>query len=531
MTNTLLQRTFDDIFGFSYRKGQQELFEELIRTIESEKTPRFIVRLPCGYGKTEAASAPFFAQYLIDYYPLSFRMIYVLPTRALCNQIFSRFLQWKRKVETLTGKKLLINVHHGAALSDPYFISDITITTLDQFIYCYCRNISVEGRRKFSHVEMAAGGIGLSYVVFDEAHMYSSYTHALMRRMIEILYRANVPFLVMTATMPQSLECDLFRDMDVERVEYHDKGVIGRGVVNVSFVHNNILTEIERYLNGQNDSVLIVCNTVRQAQDVYNRIEKMKKRALLIHSRYRVNDRNELEGQVTKSIGKEGKGTGVIISTQVCEVGLDVSANLLLTELAPADSLIQRLGRCARWGGTGDAYIFNVENTAPYDEESVRRTKVYLESDKLDVSDWDSTTKFLNVLNSRIDEVSANEALRRINESVVLTRKFPEAPKVREDEDVALYIPQTQEPTKPITWEELSASIVHVPIAIVRKKASELLFLEDKKAFTATVRYSKWRVIWEWETHPLIINGELQISDEIYLGKPEAYDVKLGLVA
>ncbi|MCX7704522.1 MAG: CRISPR-associated endonuclease Cas3'', partial [Planctomycetota bacterium] len=55
---------------------------------------------------------------------------------------------------------------------------------------------------------------------------------------------------------------------------------------------------------------------------------------------------------VTEMLGKNGRG-GVIIATQVVEAGVDISANIVLSELAPMDALLQRAGRCARWGGKG----------------------------------------------------------------------------------------------------------------------------------------------------------------------------------
>jgi CRISPR-associated endonuclease/helicase Cas3 len=66
------------------------------------------------------------------------------------------------------------------------------------------------------------------------------------------------------------------------------------------------------------------------------------------------------------------------VATQVIEVGLDISCDCLLTELAPIDALIQRAGRCARWGGEGQIVVYYMEEPAPYPKELFEKTHQYL---------------------------------------------------------------------------------------------------------------------------------------------------------
>src|SRR5690606_15022957 len=62
----------------------------------------------------------------------------------------------------------------------------------------------------------------------------------------------------------------------------------------------------------------------------------------------------------------------IIVATQVVEAGVDISADALVTELAPWASLIQRLGRCARYGGKGDVVVVDRRHT----DESAHRIAV-----------------------------------------------------------------------------------------------------------------------------------------------------------
>lgn len=94
---------------------------------------------------------------------------------------------------------------------------------------------------------------------------------------------------------------------------------------------------------------LVVLNTVQRARELYEAITKRKPTAklVLIHSRFRPRDR---EGKVRQLLGDPSAEGTIVVSTQVVEAGVDVSAKTLFTELAPWASLVQRFGRCNRRG-------------------------------------------------------------------------------------------------------------------------------------------------------------------------------------
>jgi CRISPR-associated endonuclease/helicase Cas3 len=105
---------------------------------------------------------------------------------------------------------------------------------------------------------------------------------------------------------------------------------------------------------------LIVCNTVKTAQDIFRQFEADEAPKILLTSRFRAGDRREAEETLrtfearrsASSTGRiEGNDPGLIcVSTQVVEAGIDISAHRLWTEHAPWPSLVQRLGRLNRDG-------------------------------------------------------------------------------------------------------------------------------------------------------------------------------------
>lgn len=123
--------------------------------------------------------------------------------------------------------------------------------------------------------------------------------------------------------------------------------------------------------NGEHGRItLVVCNTVDRASGTYDALEKLgvTRDVRLVHSRFRPHERVAWKSDF---LGREACRHGVdriIVATQVVEAGVDISATTLVTELSPWSSLVQRFGRCARYGGSGSVLVVDRghdEKTAP----------------------------------------------------------------------------------------------------------------------------------------------------------------------
>lgn len=106
---------------------------------------------------------------------------------------------------------------------------------------------------------------------------------------------------------------------------------------------------------------LVVLNRVARAQDVYSELDKLATKnsdlpaPVLIHARFRARDRRKSEAVLfDETIPPAGR---IVIATQAIEAGVDVSARVLFTELAPWCSLVQRFGRCNRGGEFPQAQV------------------------------------------------------------------------------------------------------------------------------------------------------------------------------
>ncbi|MCX5903928.1 MAG: CRISPR-associated helicase Cas3', partial [Proteobacteria bacterium] len=101
---------------------------------------------------------------------------------------------------------------------------------------------------------------------------------------------------------------------------------------------------------------LVVVNTVRRAVDIYSSVKKLKPKSTvsLLHSRFRPPDR---ENAVEKVLAAPDTAGSICITTQVVEAGVDITSATLITDLAPWPSLVQRFGRCNRYGDDRDAQV------------------------------------------------------------------------------------------------------------------------------------------------------------------------------
>ncbi len=115
---------------------------------------------------------------------------------------------------------------------------------------------------------------------------------------------------------------------------------------------------------GATGPTLVVVNTVDRAIAVYEALKKDKKLRgtdlRLVHSRFRPAERSRWRAEFLNQKACSQATDRIIVATQVVEAGVNISAALLVTEIAPWANLVQRFGRCARWGGKGKVIVADI---------------------------------------------------------------------------------------------------------------------------------------------------------------------------
>ena len=341
-----------------------------------------ILQAPTGAGKTKAALLPFLHAWRDEgeasaEFPS--KCIYVVPMRVLAHQFVDEYKEVAASIARIYRRQLTVQIQTGDQQDDKRFEGDLIFCTVDQFLSSYLTMpYSLPGRL----ANLNAGAMVGAYIVMDEFHLLdpSSTLPSVLYALRQL--RRFGPVLLMTATFSAEMLQTLAQWIDAEvvlvsqeealRIETREQKVQPRQ--RIWRVADRALSA-EAVLKAHQTRSLALCNTVGRAQALYRELRDLvKERKLdiqvrLLHSRFLLEDRRATEEWLTTFYGKEAQpgGSLITVATQTIEVGLDITSEVLHTELAPASSLIQRAGRCARYPGQqGQVIVYPVEDFMPY---------------------------------------------------------------------------------------------------------------------------------------------------------------------
>ncbi|RKQ88676.1 CRISPR-associated helicase Cas3' [Brockia lithotrophica] len=363
------------------------------------------LRAPTGTGKTEA---------LLLWAGNTERLIYLLPTQATTNAMWRRLRQiygketvalahgrasyvWRRESEGQEWEEDPLDIR----LFGSVFAKPVTVATLDQYLLAH-----LHGR----HWEERRGLLRHATLILDEVHAYEPYTLGLL---LEALNREPPARLALaSATLPDPLLM-LFQELfPVGELVEAEENLWARRRHQIKLYQGSLLSDGVRValeLAKQGKAVLLIANTVRDAQHIYRQLREEHgwSNCSLLHSRFTLRDRTEKE----KRAENPGKGT-ILVATQVVEVSLDISYDALVTEVAPIDALIQRMGRVNRRGEKGVVPVFI------YQEWSEGSQRVYGK----EILSW--SLEILRDLPETPDETTLFRATAQLYERVVVTEEW-----------------------------------------------------------------------------------------------------------
>lgn len=359
-------------------KEDQSPYSHQVETLQHLRNGRpVLLHAPTGSGKSEAAFVPFLA--LRNHQDFPSRLLYALPMRTLVDSLADRFLGMAGRARGA----IRIAAQHGRRPESVLFYADAVVATIDQVITSYaCAPLSLGVR----HGNIPAGAVAGSFLVFDEVHTFDP--ERALQSMLLIcgrLRQTGVPFVIMTATLPGVARSHLCERLDLVQVDVEEERIpvrVERQVtLSVKLDRQLSADEVRRALDGSAKRVLVVCNTVDRAIALYRALQDVKPAPVLLHSRFLDDDRRTHDVRIQELLGRQAQGPALVIATQVVEVGLDISCDLLLTEVCPIDALLQRAGRCGRWAeAPGQVSVYGLPKeddrylTAPYAAEIVQET-------------------------------------------------------------------------------------------------------------------------------------------------------------
>lgn len=309
----------------------------------SSDSPRrhTIVTAPTGAGKTD---------FLLR--RCQGRVFYTLPFQASINAMYDRIKK------SLSGTDAQVYLLHAA--------SNLKLKDGSPEEIIMQRHVGASVKVMTPH-QMASVAFGIkgyeamaldlkgSDVILDEIHTYSDTIQAIVLKIVEILIALGCRVHIGTATMPSVLYSRIIgllggRDKVNEvRLEDSVLDTFNRHIV-FKIDNPDVVDEIVRKAVKDSLKVLIICNQVKRAQDMFDFVSEafpdVKK--MLMHSHFKRKDRNRLETELKERFNAMHGSPCIVVATQVVEVSLDISFDMMITECAPIDALIQRFGRVNR---------------------------------------------------------------------------------------------------------------------------------------------------------------------------------------
>lgn len=358
-----------------YKKLLKQDFEPYDYQIKVAETllsgKNVILSVPTGAGKTWASIIPFLMARENPDLKGSFpsKMIYSLPLRALANSIYEDVYD---VLKNLGYNQDQIKKQTGEYSDDPYFEKDIIFSTIDQTLSNFLCFPLASSRSK---ANINTGALIGSYLVFDEFHLLetklSMATTIGMLKMLGNLSRCCI----MTATLSDEFMNLLSKELGNFEIitlneDSDDRNRIGSLLPKLEKKAVCVLNKplnAEDIIKKHNLKTIVLCNQVESAQRIYLELIKFESQKLAntkivcLHSRFFDSDRKQIEKQLKKWFGKGTMENIILISTQVIEAGLDISCEVLHTEISPINSFLQRAGRCARYEKeTGKIFVYDV---------------------------------------------------------------------------------------------------------------------------------------------------------------------------
>jgi CRISPR-associated endonuclease/helicase Cas3 len=365
---------------------------------------RALLLAPCGSGKTLAAWRWIAAQaekLMEEGRPVS-RVIFLYPTRATAKEGFRDYVSWAPEGDA--------SLMHGTADYDlkgmfssederygPEYQTDRRLYALG---FWTRRAFSATVDQFLAFMQYAYGPLCLlpvlvdSVVVIDEVH---SFDRSMFSALKDFLTTFDVPVLCMTATLPNDrrdalAKCELkvcdekpgelkdIAEASRYRLEHTSEDKAKARIHSALAEGKRVLWVVNQVKRAQRGAREMACDFAPADRTQTELHAAPGVPLFCYHSRFRLMDRVERHNGVVKAFRSDSP-PALAITTQVCEMSLDMDADLLVTEDCPITSLIQRMGRCSRArkprAGAGEVLVYTPlgddgkPDLAPYDTEAL----------------------------------------------------------------------------------------------------------------------------------------------------------------
>lgn len=380
---------------------------DMCRALEPHQAAMLVIEAPMGEGKTEGALLS--SEFLAQRSGASGVMV-ATPTTATADGLLARVARWAEST-TIAVRPLSLFLAHSRSKLNPDMktlrfqgigtdevhaptiahqwlsgrkkgiLANAVIGTVDQVLFMALQS---------KHIMLRHLGLSSKVIIIDECHAYDTYMSAYLSTALRWLGKYGAPVILLSATLPASKRrelIDAYREgLDIDYEAPGDSATQADGVGESSYPRLTLATQsgeqtvtpppsgnptvialstIDDEAHALRTALLptrdtggctaVVCSTVARAQDAFRLAQELVgDDAVLLHAQFTASHRMETERRLLRELGPgAARQSGrpqrrIIVATQVIEQSLDIDLDHLITDIAPADLILQRTGRLHR---------------------------------------------------------------------------------------------------------------------------------------------------------------------------------------
>jgi CRISPR-associated endonuclease/helicase Cas3 len=489
MTPTL--KNYDSFFNLAFGQSPDQAPFAYQRRVALNAEMPALINAPTGAGKTAAILGAWLWRRLNNPQSVGRRLVYCLPMRTLVEQtrdVARKAIAQLEQANVIEAKRFKVRVLMGGDVDNDWESEPegeyIIIGTQDMLLSRALNRGYALSRYKwpihfgllnndclwvFDEVQLMANGLATStqLAAFRKRFGSVNQAHSLwMSATLKSDWLKSVDFRAEVDGLEVLTLSDDDRTSTVLSVRLKANKTLQR-------TEHRLPSDIAQFVKEKHQAgtqTLVVVNTVKRAREIYREIKKTygaseHPQIELIHSRFRPAERERWHKLFNEKVETGGAGR-IIVATQVVEAGVDISSRLLVTDLAPFSSLVQRFGRCNRNGEYKQAEIYWVDR--PTLRESLA-TKTELEDkDKSEIarpyewSELETAQRLLGTLPSAaLEDLEETDDEEAYQPSHVLRRRdlidlFDTTPDLSGyDLDISRFVRGSDERDVSVAWRQL----------------------------------------------------------------------------